>query len=139
MQSCLSFAGQPVDLRAWARKSGLTDVPAPARAAFLHGAPGVVFDASTHGSKLVVVSSDDGVCSVVTNQAIGPEVISALETALTQTGIAWRLVIERDDKQVPTLHDREYLATKDGRSWRILAATVTDPQGGQAMLTGAPE
>jgi hypothetical protein len=139
MQSCMSFAGQPTDLRAWARKTGLTEVPDPARSAFLHGSPGVVFDASTPGSKLVVASSNDGICSVVTNQAVGSEVIAALEAALRRSDITYRMVIERDDKQVPTLHDREYLATKSGRSWRILAATVADPHGGQAMLTGAPE
>jgi hypothetical protein len=139
VQSCLAFAGDPGGLRDWARHEGLSEVADPARRAFLLGAPGTAFDASAPGSKLVVVSSDDGICSVVTNQANGGDVITALEAGLARAEIKWRLVIERDDKQISALHDREYLATKQGRSWRILAATVTDQQGGQAMLTGAPE
>ncbi len=75
----------------------------------------------------------------MTNQADGSAVVAALESDLTVAGVAFRLAIERDDKQVAQIHDREYLATKNGRGWRILVATVRDPKGGQAMLTAAPE
>jgi hypothetical protein len=139
MQSCLNFAGDPAGLRAWAASKGLPPVPEQARKAFLHGAPGQVFDASDNEGKFVVASSDDGICSAVTNKVAQSALITALETDLRQSGIAFRLVIERDDKNIPDIHDREYLATKGGRSWRILMATVKDPSGGQAMITGAPE
>ena len=68
-----------------------------------------------------------------------PQVTSALETGLREAGLTFRLVIERDDKQISAIHDREYLAAKDKDSWRILEATVKDDQGGEAMLTAAPE
>jgi hypothetical protein len=114
-------------------------VPEQARTAFLHGAPGQAFDASAAETKLVLVSSDDGICSAVTNQATQPQVTEALESGLQQLGLKFRLVIERDDNQVSDIHDREYLAAKDKQGWRILAATVKGDQGGQAMLTAAPE
>ena len=139
MQSCMTFAGDPAGLRAWAAGKALPAVPEQARAAFLHGAPGQVFDASDNEGKFVVVSSDDGICSAVTNRVAQAAIVAALEGDLRAAGIAFRLVIERDDKHVPDIHDREYLATKAGRSWRILLATVKDPSGGQAMITGAPE
>jgi hypothetical protein len=139
IQSCLAFSGDANGLRVWAHQTGLTELPDPARAGFLHGSPGVVFDASTPASKLVVASSDDGICSAITSQAFSAAVVTALETDLTGLGVAFRLAVERDDKRIPALHDREYLATKNGRSWRILAATVTDQKGGEAMLTAAPE
>jgi hypothetical protein len=139
MQSCIAYAGNPAGLRNWARDTGLTELHDPARAAFTHGAPGQVFDASNPSGKFVVVSSDDGLCSVLTDQASGRLVVGALESDLTASGITYRMVIERDDARIPELHNREYLATKNGRSWRILAATVRDPQPGQAMLTAAPE
>jgi hypothetical protein len=139
IQSCLAFAGDAAALRTWARQTGLIELPDPARTAFLHGAPGTTFDASAPGSKLVVASSDDGICSVITDEVASAAVTEALEAGLTRSGIAFRLAIERDDKQIPTVHDREYLATRNGRSWRILAATVTGSQPGQAMLTAAPE
>ncbi|MEA2775515.1 MAG: hypothetical protein QOF90_921, partial [Acetobacteraceae bacterium] len=40
---------------------------------------------------------------------------------------------------VSSIHDSEYLAAKDKRGWRIVAATVKGDKGGEAMLTAAPE
>jgi hypothetical protein len=114
-------------------------VPEQARAAFLHGAPGQAFDASTAGTKLVLVSSDDGICFAVTDQATEQAVTDALEAGFRQAGLAFRLIVERDDKQFSEIHNREYLAARDKRGWRILAATVKGDKGGEAMLTGAQE
>ncbi len=144
MQSCLPYAGDPLALRKWATHLSLPQVPDPARAAFLNGAPGEVFDASgVTGVKLALVSSDDGICAVVTDHAPDRETVQSLEQALTETGAKFRLVAERDDRLNTKLHHREYLAAYKNRGWRILAATVRDPASGQApgqaMLTAAPE
>jgi hypothetical protein len=139
IQGCMPFAGNPEALRAWAGRTGLPPVPEQARVAFLHGAPGQVFNGSTADGKLVLVSSNDGICSVVTDLATQQAVVDALEAGLQQAGAAFRLAIERDDKTEPEIHDREYLATKDGRGWRVLLAAVKDAKGGEAMLTAAPE
>jgi hypothetical protein len=139
IQGCLPFAGNASALRDWAKTTGLRPVPEQARAAFLHGAPGQAFDASAADAKLVLVSSDDGLCSAVTDQATRSDVDDALEAGFRQAGLAFRLAIERDDAHVGAIHDREYLATRDKRGWRVLAATVKDDNGGEAMLTAAPE
>lgn len=139
IQGCLPFAGNAAALRDWAKRNGLPPVPEQAGAAFLHGAPGQAFDGSAAEAKLVLVSSDDGMCSAVTDQATGEKVADALEAGFKQAGLAFRLVIERDDANINAIHDREYLATRDKRGWRILAATVKGDKGGEAMLTGAPE
>ena len=140
LQTCLPYAGQPDGLRQWATREKLPAVPDPARTAFLNGAPGQVFDASNSTGKFVLLSSDDGICAVVTDHAGDPEIALALERALGGAGIKFRLVIERDDKLNPQLHHREYLATRSGQgAWRILAATVRGSTPGQAMLTAAPE
>ncbi len=139
VQGCLPFVGHPAALRDWARTTGLQPVPEQARAAFLHGAPGQVFDGSAAEAKLALISSDDGICSAVTEQATEQAVTDALEAGLRQAGLRFRLVVERDDLQVGVIHDREYLAAKDKLGWRILAATVKGDQGGEAMLTAAPE
>jgi hypothetical protein len=139
LQSCVPYAGKPTALRQWAARAKLPDVPDPARARFLNGAPGKVFDASNAAGKFAVLSSDDGICAVVTDQAGDTDTARALERALGEAGIKFRLVIERDDKLNPKLHHREYLAARSGLAWRILAATVRDSVPGQAMLTAAPE
>ena len=135
----MEFAGKPASLRQWAASRHLPEAPDPVRAAFLGAAPGKVFDASSEGAKLALLSSDDGICAVVTEHVGDSETQQALEHVLTEAGVRFRLVIERNDRDNPKLHHREYLATRDGRSWRILAATVRDAAPGQAMLTAAPE
>lgn len=137
LQACLPYAGRPAALRQWAAREKLPEVPDPARAAFLNGAPGQVFDASDSAGKFALLSSDDGICAVVTDRAGDLEVARALERALGDAGIRFRLVIERDDRLNPKLHHREYLAAGAQRAWRLLAATVHE--FGQAMLTAAPE
>ena len=139
VQSCMAYAGHPAALREWAARLKLPEVPDPARAAFLAGAPGKVFDASDEAGKFALLSSDDGICAVVTDQAGDQETAQELERTLGDAGVRFRLVIERNDKLNPKLHHREYLATRQGESWRILAATVHDTTPGQAMLTAAPE
>ena len=139
IQGCLPFAGNAAALRDWANRTGLPPVPEPARAAFLHGAPGQVFDGSAAAVKLVLVSSDDGLCSVVTDRATRQGVTDALEAGFRQAGLGFRLVVERDDKQVNEIHDREYLVAKGKRGWRVLAATEKGDEEGEAMLTGGPE
>ena len=139
IQGCLSFAGSPTALRGWAAGKNLPHLPDAATKTFLHGAPGQAFDASAPGTKLVLASSDDGLCSATTDKAMSAAVAQALESGLKQAGVTFRLAIDRDDTMEKNLHFREYLATRSGRSWRILAATVNNPAGGQAMLTAAPE
>jgi cation transport regulator ChaC len=85
------------------------------------------------------VSGDDGLCSAVTDRATEAQVTAALEAGFHQAGLAFRLAIERDDKQISAIHDREYLATRNKRVWRVLASTVKGDQGGEAMLTAGPE
>ncbi len=147
MRTCLPFAGRPAALRQWAAQANLPEVPDPARATFLAGAPGKVFDASNVAGKFALLSSDDGICAVVTDRAGDKETSQSLERELAAAAVTLRLVTERDDKLNPKLHHREYLAARDGRTWRILIATVRDDAPGQAsgqaqgqaMLTAAPQ
>ena len=139
IQGCLPFVGNPPALREWAKSIGLPPVPEQARAAFLHGAPGQAFDASAAEAKLVLLSSDDGICSAVTDQVTQRQVSDALAAGFRQAGLAFRLVIERDDARVGAIHNREYLAAKEKWGWRVLEATVKGDKGGEAMLTAAPE
>lgn len=126
-------------MRDWAKQTGLPPVPEQVSAAFLNGAPGQAFDGSAAETKLVLISSDDGICSAVTDQATQQAVADAMEAGFRQAGLAFRLVIERDDAHVTEIHDREYLAARDKRAWRVLVATVKGDKGGEAMLTAAPE
>ena len=86
-EACLPFAGTPARLRDWAARNALTDMPDPARTAFLNGAAGKVFDASSSGGKFVLLSSDDGLCAAIAQQAKGADVVAALEQELGKAGV----------------------------------------------------
>lgn len=138
VQGCMAHAGDAKELRQWAGGFGLPALPDKVGAAFLHSAPGVAFDGSNGSGKFVLVSSDDGLCSVVTDQVTEPALRDALEAGLTQAGLTFRLVVQRDDKTEATIHDREYLAAKGKTGWRVLMAAVKDGAG-QGMLTAGVE
>jgi hypothetical protein len=139
MQSCLPFAGDRVGLRNWAHQLNLAELPEQARAAFLHGAPGNVFDASNPTGKFVVISEDAGGCAVLAANASGPAVVKALEDDLRQASIGFAPGPDAPDPQVKQLQHREYAASLGTRKWRIVASTVRDQQGGRAMLTANPD
>lgn len=138
VQGCMPFVGNPKALRDWAGKIGLPPVPPQAAMAFLHSAPGQVFDGSNASGKFVLVSSDDGLCSVVTNKVSEPALRDALEAGLTKAGLTYRLVIKRNDQTVSNILDREYLAAKGKIGWRVLMEALKDGEG-QGMLTAGPE
>jgi len=138
LQSCMVFSGHPVSLRKWAETEKLPRVQDPARAAFLGGMPGQVFDASNTNGKFVVISRDDGGCSAVTDHAAGGVVKQALERMFARAGVTFRLVEELDDQVNKKLHRRNYLATRQGQSWHVQAATARDDApAAQAMLSAA--
>lgn len=139
MQSCVQFAGDRNALRAWARKNNLLELPAKLGDQFLHGVPGVVFDASNPIGKFVLISDDGGGCSSVADKASGPALVAALEDNMRRTGIALTLRSDAPDAQEPQLRQRDYAAFLAGRKWRIVAGTVRDQQGGRAMLTATPD
>jgi hypothetical protein len=137
MQSCNGFVGNPKGLRGWAAGVGLPALPPQAEQAFLHGAPGLVFDASDATGKFVVVSGDDGSCSAIAAIADGAAVSADLERSLRAAGFAFTLTREQDDSVEKSLHHRDYVVSKDKLQWRILVGTVIDKPG-TAMLTAAP-
>jgi hypothetical protein len=138
IQGCMAFAGDAPALRDWVRLTGLPPVPEQARAAFLRGVPGQVFDGSAAEVRLALVSADDGTCSAVAEQAMQPAVADAMEAGFRQAGLTFSLVVERDDTVLSAIHDREYLVSKGKRRWQVLVTTVNGVKGGEAMLTAAP-
>jgi len=138
MQGCVRFVVDRIGLREWAHRNGLADVPEPARTAFLHGAPGMVFDASNATGKFVLISDDAGGCSAVAEGANGPAVLAALEDDMRRANIGFTSVQDAPDPQEQRLQHREYRASLGTRTWRIVASTVRDQQGGRAMLTANP-
>ena len=79
--TCLHFAGDTAGLRGFLTQQGALVMPAQARAAFLAGRSGQVFDVSVPGVPLALVSLDDGGCEAVAEKANGDEVRNTLQQA----------------------------------------------------------
>ena len=135
MQSCLEYAGDKDGLREWAKKDNLLELPAQAQDQFLHGLPGIVFDASNRVGKFVLVSEDGGSCSVIAEAANGSNVIADLEQDMNAAKIGFKVTNEKTDAEEKTLKHREYMATRGDQQWLLLVSTVKDTADGQAMLT----
>ena len=135
MQSCLQFAGDKDSLRAWAKNTKLRELSPTGQDIFLHGLPGIVFDASNKDGKFVLVSEDGGSCSVLAETASGSAVVSDLENDLSEAQISYKITADHDDSAEKALRHREYTATKGDRGWLLLVSTVKDQAGGEAMLT----
>ncbi|MBV8524549.1 MAG: hypothetical protein JOY71_20905 [Acetobacteraceae bacterium] len=135
LQSCMAYQGNAEGLRKWADGSRLHPLPDKVQDRFLNGLPGVAYDASNEPGKLVVVSNDDGTCSVVTEEADPGAVVSALERDLRDAGITFQKVSEKQDPLENALTHRIYDITHGDRTWSILVSTAGGEHGGQAMLT----
>ncbi|HVB66279.1 MAG TPA: hypothetical protein VNE67_00295 [Acetobacteraceae bacterium] len=138
MQSCVRFAAQPAALRSWVASKNLARLPAPYANDFLYGLPGRVYDATTPAGKLVLVSQDGGSCSVVAENAQGKALLDRLDADLKSAGIAYKITADGPDPLEKDLRNRAYDAAAGDRKWLMLVSTVSDPAGGEAMLTTNP-
>jgi hypothetical protein len=138
LKSCVEYPGDRDGLRKWARQAGLVQLPADGADKFLHGLPGAVYDASTGGTKLMLVSEESGSCSTFAPLADGPTVLSELERILRDSRVTLTVTGDKPDPKETKLLHREYTAAGAKRQWQMLVSTVNDPAGGEAMLTANP-
>ncbi len=138
VQGCLPFVGNVAGLRDWAARLHLPVLPEAGRRAFLQDQPGVVFDATDPGGKLVLISAADGNCDAVADKA-DPALAHELEHALARLGVSLTVSADRDDPEEKALHYREYIARKGDRSWRIVVSTGKPGSDAHPMLSASPE
>lgn len=138
MQGCIGALGDMPALRSWVEHAGLPEVPSDRADEFLNGLPGAAYDASAGQLALVLVAQDDGSCSVVMDNANGPDLVRDLEQTMRAENITFTPTDDPSDPQTKDLNNREYAATKDNRRWHMLVSTVKNAAGGPAMLTSNP-
>ncbi|MDE2582991.1 MAG: hypothetical protein KGL52_15260 [Rhodospirillales bacterium] len=138
VQSCVHFATRPQALQHWAKHQRLMKVAPQYSETFLYGLPGLVYDASTRAGKLVLVSQDNGSCSVVVENTKGAALLKQLDAQLKAAGVAYTVTADGPDPQEKALHNRAYDASLGKRHWLMLISTVNNPAGGEAILTTNP-
>ena len=107
MRSCVSFAGDATSLRQWVARTNLPEVPADHTDEFLNGLPGAAYDASGGTLALVLISQDDGSCSVIADSARGADVVTSLDATLRAANIAFTTADDAPDAQTKDLNNRD--------------------------------
>ena len=133
-QACIFHAGDSAGLRTWIRDANVAPLPPGGQAAFLHGAPGVAYDATNRdGGKIALLVTDDGGCAVAAPAADRAALVTAVEADLAATGIAATATETRTD----AVMTRAYVARRAARGWRLTIATGIDPRA-PVQLTAEP-
>lgn len=123
---CLHFAYSQQDLRASLAESGMPQLPPEAAATLLGGRPGMAYNGSWNGVRVVVLSADDGTCTVQAGPVVERWVWSAVENNLRQGARDFRLWGDRTEPgEVPFRH-RRYRWVFEARRYQVLVST---PQG----------
>ncbi len=138
MRACVRFAAHPTALRHWADTKHLVAAPDKQAQTYLFGLPGAVFAIPIDGGPLILVSENSGSCSIIAPDVPGTALLAQVNAALTAAGVAFKITEDAPDPKAPELHDRAYAAHKGKDSWLMLVSTVTDPAGGEAILTTSP-
>jgi hypothetical protein len=126
--SCMPFAGHPRDLRGWVAAHHLPALSPGATQALLRGEPGKAFWASTPDGKMVLVSNDNGSCSVVLPAADKATVDTALQDYFGSLGTT---AAQMDDKTSPDgkAHQTLWMVSLRNRSW-LVSTTSHAPDDG---------
>ncbi|MGI4941054.1 MAG: NMCC_0638 family (lipo)protein [Janthinobacterium lividum] len=130
--TCLKYPGNAPAVRGFLTTQGAPAMPAQARQAFLGGRAGQVFDTSYQGTRLALISLDDGSCEAVSEFAGADQVTDYLQEAMRDLQIQAQPAGDYPDPKRPAVHQHVWQATLGGRPWLITA--VTAPQAPQASL-----
>ena len=131
----MPFAGLPRDLRSWIAAHHLAAVGPAATQALLRGEPGEAFWASTSDGKMVLVSNDNGSCSIFLPAADKATVDTALQDYFNSLGSP---AAQMDDKTSPDgkAHQTLWMVSVRNRSWLISTTSHApdDNSGARPML-----
>jgi hypothetical protein len=123
-QTCILYTGHPAPIRRWAQAHGLTAMTPEKSKGFAQRNDAVAFGLSVGGSKMALVSVDDGACKLVIQAADLANVESALASILAQSEIR---VLETYDhsKPLPPTQQRMYRAAIGPRRWLLSVTSHT--------------
>jgi hypothetical protein len=95
IMSCMQFAGSPPRLRTWMEGQHMTRAPDEVAKQYSGGKPGQVYGTRQLGGALLMVSLDDGGCTMIVERAKATIFRDSLEGALANAKAVIKLV--KDD------------------------------------------
>lgn len=134
--TCLHFSGDTAGMRKFLTQESAPVMPDPARAAFLAGRTGQVFDVSVPNVNLALVSLDDGGCEAVVEHANPSEIVPVLQQSAAEAHVSVQALGNQQAAKNGVNHVA-FLLTSAGKQMHVLVSTA--PQPPQAVLTFVPK
>jgi hypothetical protein len=138
IQSCMQLAGNPVGLRDWIAAQAMTRAPPSVSEQYPGGRAGQVFGIRSAAGALLIVSHDDGGCSMVLEHADGAALRQTFEALMTGAHATCKITHDEEDNPRSHLHNRAYeiVNRESTRKWRVVITTAEQGSGPfQAILT----
>ena len=120
---CLHFAYSQQDLRAALVESGMPALPADKTALLLQGKPGLGYNGSWDGVRVVVLSADDGACTVLAGPVVERWVWNGLENQLRYGSREFRLWGDSTEAGPPAYRHRSYRWAGGARLFLVRIST----------------
>ena len=135
---CLHFAYSQEDLRAALAESGMPALPPEEAAPLLNGRPGLAYNGSWNGIRVLVLSADDGTCTVQAGPVVERWVYNNLEESLRARARDFRLWGDRTDEGPPRYRQRLYRWVFEARRYQVLVSTPLAGEPLPASISVAP-
>ena len=136
VQSCIRLAGDPSGVRDFVRQRHVPELNPEGKAIFLKDHVGIGFDATNKITRMVLISEDNGVCSVFAETVDVSKIVESLETVLKKAGVS---LVQTSTRQQGSLTSHNYDLTLKERNFKLVVSTGDNPKASvHAMLTLTP-
>ncbi|MGA2892483.1 MAG: hypothetical protein ABSE22_06420 [Xanthobacteraceae bacterium] len=137
LQTCLNFAGSTLGLRDFLKKQDIPELNPQGRAIFVRDHVGIGFDASNNVGRLAIVSEDNGVCSIFTDQGNLAQIIPLIEVLNKTLNLQLQ---KTGGKETGSVHARYYTVTMKDHTYLLVISESPNPNSTiQAAMTLSPQ
>lgn len=139
VQACVQYAGATDALRAFMGQLNVPAMPSDVAAKLLPpNQSGIAFNASNEQANLMVVSHDNGLCTVFSDSADGDQAAAAVVEKLTAAKVTLETVKDEADARNPALWHRNYRASLEQRKWALVLSSSKDAGRMHVIFTAVP-
>ncbi|MCA1906851.1 MAG: hypothetical protein LDL39_00670 [Magnetospirillum sp.] len=139
MLTCMQYLGNRDGLLGFLAERRVPSMPSQAAERFLRKpGEGKVFDASRPGTRLALVSHDNGLCSVFSDTASGPESVALTLQNLHDLKVPVKLVRESTHPNDPSLKNQGFEGEYFGRAFQMVLSSSSQVGRMQVMFSVWP-
>jgi hypothetical protein len=130
-RSCMTFAGQKDQLRAWTQAQKIPEMPQDKATILMGKFPGKAFAISTPVGNYIIGSQDDGGCTLFVQRADGKILATQLEAIIAASKLTLKITSDQNDANNRDMHHRGYEIAGKNRKWLVALSFM--PPGKTAL------